>query len=88
MTQEASETRECPYCAETIKARARVCRFCGRDLSGPETGPAVTAQQVKASSGVADGVKLGCGMFIVLPLLILAGLIAIVLVLAAIGSTM
>ena len=28
----ASVTRECPFCAETIKARARICRFCGRDL--------------------------------------------------------
>jgi len=25
-------TRECPFCAETIKAAAKVCRFCGRDL--------------------------------------------------------
>lgn len=25
-------TRDCPFCAETIKAAARVCRFCGRDL--------------------------------------------------------
>lgn len=30
-------TRECPFCAETIKAAAVVCRFCGRDL------PATTA---------------------------------------------
>ena len=28
----ADDTRECPYCAETIKARAKVCRFCGRSL--------------------------------------------------------
>ncbi|HEU4402534.1 MAG TPA: PH domain-containing protein [Candidatus Polarisedimenticolia bacterium] len=28
----AAGTRECPYCAETIKARATVCRFCGRSL--------------------------------------------------------
>jgi uncharacterized membrane protein YdbT with pleckstrin-like domain len=30
--REPDDTRECPYCAETIKARAKVCRFCGRSL--------------------------------------------------------
>jgi len=28
----ANDTRECPFCAEKIKARAKVCRFCGRDV--------------------------------------------------------
>ena len=27
-----TDTRDCPYCAETIKAKAKVCRFCGRSL--------------------------------------------------------
>jgi hypothetical protein len=26
------ETKVCPFCAETIKQAARVCRFCGREL--------------------------------------------------------
>ncbi len=29
----AEVDRECPYCAEIIKVRARVCRFCGRNVS-------------------------------------------------------
>lgn len=27
------DTIECPYCAERIKAKAKICRFCGREIT-------------------------------------------------------
>lgn len=39
MTATTTGTRVCPFCAETIKADAKVCRFCGREL------PAATPPQ-------------------------------------------
>jgi class 3 adenylate cyclase len=31
-----AETRTCPWCGETIKAAARICRFCNRDIAAGE----------------------------------------------------
>ncbi|NPV67108.1 MAG: zinc ribbon domain-containing protein [Anaerolineae bacterium] len=27
------QTRHCPYCAELVKAEAKVCKHCGKDIS-------------------------------------------------------
>lgn len=47
----SGETRECPACAETIKARAKVCRFCGLDLVRPRDAerPVARARHASAS---------------------------------------
>ena len=49
-----SDTKKCPYCAETIKAEAKFCRFCNHDLVTGQSGlPAPTTASPKPS--VTDG---------------------------------
>lgn len=47
----AGDEKTCPFCAETIKAAAVVCKHCGRDLPSATTEPALSAD-------VAEKVKL------------------------------
>lgn len=52
--------KKCPFCAETIKSEAIVCKFCGRDLAAKRLTEAVTekVQGPPAASVVVSG--LGC----------------------------
>ena len=48
------ESRKCPYCAETIKADALICRFCGSKLDPlPEPEPTANDEDDNSWKGVA-----------------------------------
>jgi hypothetical protein len=38
-------SRRCPFCAETVRQEAIVCRFCGRDLPDPEPAHGIATRE-------------------------------------------
>ena len=53
---QTGNSRKCPFCAEIVKAEAKVCRFCGRDLMhltalpGDDADDVLTRRLVEALS--------------------------------------
>lgn len=67
----------CPDCKRDISDAAPSCPGCGRPMKAT-----AAPKEVKARSGIMDGVNIGCGIFIVLPLIILF----LIFVIGVIGS--
>lgn len=53
LAAEARDERECPYCAELILKKARVCKHCGRDVE-PLVKPDAPVQVLSLAPPVCD----------------------------------
>ncbi len=52
LAETKSDTKDCPMCAETIKAAAQICRFCGHIFE-----PAVVKEEIKEFRETPDETK-------------------------------
>ena len=71
------ETRQCPYCAETIQSAAAKCRFCGESLvRGPTVKKSSAAGIAAVVLGIAGALLPYFAAVFVVPAALICGLIA------------
>lgn len=73
-----SDEKVCPRCAETIKAAAKVCRFCNHEFGEPSVAPTAPMKPPAAEPEGKPSSK-GCAK-------IIGGFVGVVLLLMFIGS--
>lgn len=76
----------CGTCGTTNFKANKFCRECGVSLLQQRTGQPISASHSSRRLTVEDGVKVGVGMFIVLPLIIIGAIFFLFVLCVGIGS--